>query len=145
MKPCFSPEGKDLTHLYSQVFIMIETIKAKLQQIKNPATGKTFQQENRWEHIGLEGQKLVAQYNRDGISPVEKRQIEKDIQEALNGLVGVDDILVKTTSSQSQDVFKALDKEAPTTRPVSEQPAQIKTGHGPVGNKKPVPGVGKII
>jgi ATP-binding protein involved in chromosome partitioning len=124
---------------------MIESIQAKLQQIKNPATGKTFQQENRWKHIGLEGQKLVAEYNRDGISPMEKRQIEKDIQEALQGLVGVDDILVKTTSSQSQDVFKALDKEAPAAKPPQEQPAQIKTGHGPVGNKKPVPGVGKII
>jgi ATP-binding protein involved in chromosome partitioning len=96
----------------------------------------------------MEGDKLVVEYNRDGISPAEKRVVEVEIQKSLNDLVGVEKILVKTVSSQSQDVFKALDEkngkpstatESPTT------PAQLKTGHGTVGNKKPVPGVGKII
>lgn len=51
---------------------------------------------------------------------------------------------MKTTSSQSQDVFKALDS-APTKKVEETTPAQIKAGHGTVGNKRPVPGVGKII
>jgi ATP-binding protein involved in chromosome partitioning len=122
---------------------MLDQIKERLNQIKNPATGGTFASEKRWQHIAMEGDKLVAQYNRDGISPAEKRVIETEIQKALDGLVGVENIMVKTTSSQSQDVFKALDK-APAEAPQT-QPAQIKAGHGTVGNKKPVPGVKKII
>ena len=123
---------------------MLQDIKNRLDQIINPATGKTFADEKRWQHIQLEGQKLVAQYNRDGISPSEKRIIETEIQKKLDGLVGIEDILVKTTSSQSQDVFKALDKE-PAKKVEETQPAQLKTGHGTVGNKKAVPGVGKVI
>jgi ATP-binding protein involved in chromosome partitioning len=126
---------------------MIDEIKKRLDLIKNPASGKTFGEEKRWQDMRMDAQKLVAQYNRDGISPAEKRLIETEIQKALEGLVGVENIMVKTTSSQSQDVFKALDKE-PSAAPKSEpetQPAQLKTGHGTVGNKKPVPGVGKVI
>lgn len=126
---------------------IMEQIKLKLHQIKNPATGQTFEAEGRWELITMEGQQLIAQYNRDGISPSEKRVIEIDIQQALVGLVAVDDIMVKTTSSQSKDVFKALDsqvKEKPAEA-LASQPAQIKTGHGTVGNKRSVPGVGKLI
>jgi ATP-binding protein involved in chromosome partitioning len=124
---------------------MNEEIKNRLNNIKNPATGNTFGAENRWQHINMEGDKLVAQYNRDGISPAEKRAIESEIQQALAGLVGIENIMVKTTSSQSQDVFKALDKTATPAPQSATQPAQLKTGHGTVGNKKPVPGVEKII
>lgn len=128
---------------------MIDQIKERLNQIKNPATGETFAAENRWQHIAMEGGKLVAQYNRDGISPAEKRIIEVEIQRVLSGMLQVENILVKTTSSKSQDVFKALDEKqktssSPQAAPPS-QPAQIKAGHGTVGTKKPVPGVGKII
>ncbi len=89
---------------------MLDQIKARLGAIKNPATGATFVSENRWQHVAMEGDKLIAQYNRDGISPTEKRSIEIEIQKVLSDLLGVDNILVKTTSSQSQDVFKALTK-----------------------------------
>lgn len=125
---------------------MLEEIKKRLSSVKNPATQNTFESEKRWEHVALEGDKLIAQYNRDGISPTEKRQVEKDIQAAVGDLVDIANILVKTTSSQSQDVFKALDK-APAAKPEAEptQPAQIKAGHGTIDKKKPVPGVGKII
>jgi ATP-binding protein involved in chromosome partitioning len=126
---------------------MLEQIKERLSEIKNPATGATFGNESRWQHIAMEGDKLVAQYNRDGISPAEKRLVESEIQKALADLVVIENIMVKTTSSKSQDVFKALDDKAAPSAPVPEasQPAQLKTGHGSIGNKKPVPGVGKII
>lgn len=126
---------------------MLDQIKERLNQIKNPATGGTFATEKRWQHIALEDGKLIAEYNRDGISPAEKRTIEADIQKALSDLVEVNNILVKTTSTRSQDVFKALDKNAgDKPAPAAEtQPAQLKAGHGTVGNKKAVPGVGKII
>lgn len=126
---------------------MLDQIKQRLNEIKNPATGGTFAAEKRWLHVALEEGKLIAEYNRDGISPAEKRTIETDIQKALSDLVEVNNILVKTTSTRSQDVFKALDKNAgDKPAPAAEtQPAQLKAGHGTVGNKKAVPGVGKII
>jgi ATP-binding protein involved in chromosome partitioning len=141
-------EIRVLTNQITQVgHYMIEQIKDRLNQIKNPATGATFHSEKRWQHVAMEGDKLIAQYNRDGISPAEKRSIEGEIQKALTDLIGVDNILVKTTSSQSQDVFKALDQKSDATpAPAPEtQPAQIKAGHGTIDKKKPVPGVGKII
>jgi ATP-binding protein involved in chromosome partitioning len=126
---------------------MIDQIKERLNQIKNPTTGATFATEKRWQHVAMEGDKLIAQYNRDGISPTEKRLIETEIQKALEDLVVIDNILVKTTSSQSQDVFKALDQKPTSSEAAAPktEPAQIKAGHGTIGNKKPVPGVGKII
>lgn len=124
---------------------MLEQIRERLNQVKNPSSGATFASENRWQHVALEGEKLVAQYNRDGISPAEKREIEIEIQKALADLVTVENILVKTTSSQSQDVFKALDQKSEATPKTESAPAQIKAGHATVGTKKPVPGVGKII
>lgn len=126
---------------------MIIEIKKRLNLINNPVTGKTFESENRWQHVALEGDNLIAEYNRDGISPAEKRVIETEISKAIGDLIAVDKIMVKTTSSQSQDVFKALDK--PTTQPqpapAATSVAQIKTGHGTIDKKKPVPGVDKII
>lgn len=127
---------------------MLDEIKKRLNEIKNPATGMSFASENRWQHVSLEGDKVTGQYNRDGISPTEKRAIETEIQKTLSDLVGLDNIIIKTTSSQSQDVFKALDKNGTAPKAASvenTQPAQIKAGHGTIDKKKPVPGVGKII
>lgn len=124
---------------------MNDEIKSRLNKILNPATGKTFQEEQRWKQMTMEGEKLTAEYNRDGISPVQKRQIEGEIQKALEGLVGLDNIMIKTTSTQSQDVFKALDKDATPAPVENTTPAQIKAGHGTIDKKKPVPGVDKII
>jgi ATP-binding protein involved in chromosome partitioning len=125
---------------------MLEEIKKRLDLIKNPATGKCFGEEQRWQHVSMEGPKLVAQYNRDGISPAEKRVIESEIKKSMEEIVGIEDVLVKTTSSQSQDVFKALDeKPTPAQSKPATEPAQLKTGHGTIGNKKSVPNVGKVI
>lgn len=126
---------------------MLDKIKDHLNLIKNPATGATFAEEKRWQRVIMEGDKLVAEYNRDGISPSEKRIIETAIQQSLSELVGIENMMIKTTSSQSQDVFKALDQQSstPAAAPEQTRPAEIKAGHGTVGNKKPVPGVGKII
>ncbi len=125
---------------------MLEEIIKRLNLLINPVTGKTFEQENRWKHIAMEGDKLVAEYMRDGISPSEKREIEQKIAESLNDLIIADKIMIKTVSTQSQDVFKALDnnKSSPSPSPATE-PAQIKAGHGTIDKKKSVPGVGKII
>jgi len=124
---------------------MIDEIKKRLDQIINPATGKKFVDENRWQQVLLEGGRLTVQYGRDGISPVEKRKIEEQIREILKDISEIEDVFVKTTSTHSQDVFRALD-QGPSEAPAAPtQPAQLKTGHGTIGNKRPVPGVGKVI
>jgi ATP-binding protein involved in chromosome partitioning len=125
---------------------MMDKIKERLDTVKNPVSGKTLSSEGRWQALSMDGDNLIAQYNRDGISPADKRVIEEEIQQALSGLIGVNQIMVKTTSSQSQDVFKSLNaRTEKASSSEKEQPAQIKAGHGVVANKKPVPGVGRVI
>jgi ATP-binding protein involved in chromosome partitioning len=129
---------------------MINEIKSRVNKILNPVTGQSLEHEQRWKHVGMDGDNLVLEYNRDGISPTEKRIIEEEILKALSELVRPENIMVKTVSTQSQDVFKALDKQTPppsvaTSNQPSSTMAQIKAGHGTIDKKKPVPGVGKII
>lgn len=113
-----------------------------LSNIKNPVTQKTLLEEGRWEVQEIQGDEVVLQYKRDGISPAEKRVIESDILKTLGADFDPKKIIVKTTSTSSQDVFSS----APEAKPKeADKPAQIKTGHGTVGNKRSVPGVGKLI
>lgn len=124
----------------------MNTLQEKLNNIKNPSTQKTLVEEGRWQQMEQNGDKVVLQYKRDGISPEEKRVIEKDIRAALSGLAKDENILVKTTSGQSADVYRSLENKGAPASPAPEaKPAQLKTGHGTVGNKRSVPGVGKVI
>lgn len=117
-------------------------LASRLSSIKNPVTQKTLQEEGRWEIQEQRGDEIHLQYKRDGISPAEKRIIESDILKTLGPDFDPKKIIVKTTSQASQDVVSAQ----PETKPKEEAaPAQIKTGHGTVGNKRSVPGVGKLI
>jgi len=118
---------------------MREQIVSLISSVKNPVTGKTFSEENRWKDITIENQKVTITYARDGISPQDKRLVEKTIAEFLSSVVAEDKLLLKSVSSDSADVFKAV---GTPTVPKTE-PAQIKTGHAAPMTKKPVPGVGK--
>lgn len=120
---------------------MREQIVSLISSVKNPVTGKTFSEENRWKDITIENQKVTITYARDGISPQDKRLVEKTIAEFLSSVVTEDKLLLKSVSSDSADVFKAV---GTPTVPKAE-PAQIKTGHAAPMSKKPVPGVGKVI
>lgn len=124
---------------------MLENIRQVLDSIKNPSTGKTLKEESRWIHVSFENGKVTAEYNRDGITPSEKRVIENEIQKTLSSMSGIEDVMVKTVSSNSQDVFKALEQNPSPSSQQETKPAQIKAGHGTIDKKKPVPGVGKII
>ncbi len=121
---------------------MEDKVRQVLAQIINPATGATLSTEGRFQSIVVDGSKVSIVYNRDGISPQEKRSIENSIHQLLNGWFKPEEITVETVSKDSRDVIGA------TPLPVQEKPkdvAQIKTGHGTMGNKKPVPGIGKLI
>lgn len=124
----------------------MDNIKKLLEQIKNPQTHKSLTEENRWQTVELVDGKLTLQYQRDGISPQDKRVIENHIHELLGERAEVKEILVKTTSTQSQDVFKSMDKSAAQDKVAATAPkANLKTGHAPAAKKRPVPGVDKVI
>lgn len=127
---------------------MLEKIQERLDLVLNPATGSSLSKENRWQQIRFEGEKLSIVYNRDGISPEQKRIIESEIRSQLDGMINPDLILVTTNSSSSQEVYSSLNtnnRKKEEQREESQNQAQLKGGHGTIGNKKPVTGVGKII
>lgn len=125
---------------------MSSNIRSLLSAITNPATGATLESEKRIELVEVQGEKLIVQYQRDGISPQEKRQIETAIYEAVKAHFPMSNITVKTSSTGSQDVFKAVEGKPQVAEAApKEQSAQLKTGHGTVGNKRSVEGVNKII
>ena len=117
-----------------------EDIKSKLAHIKNPVTQATFHQENRWKDITAAAGKISITYDREGISPQDKRVVEALVVEILKEFAAPENITLKTVSSTSADVFKAVGGQAPAA-----QPAQIKTGHAQPMVKKSVPGVGKVV
>lgn len=123
---------------------MQTAIQNKLSYIKNPVTGKTFTEEGRWKDIRVnEDGSVVITYARDGISPQEKKLIEKMVGETLSSLVPEEKLSLMSVSDTSADVYRAAGDKAATAAPAAA--AQIKTGHAGPAAKKPVPGVGKII
>ena len=124
---------------------MSSNIRSLLSAIKNPVSGATLESENRIETVEVQGDKLIVQYQRDGISPADKRQIETAIYEAVSAQFPMSNVIVKTSSTASQDVYKAVEGKKEAAPAQNEQPAQLKTGHGTVGNKRSIEGVSKII
>ncbi len=124
---------------------MSANIRSLLSVITNPVTGNSLESENRLELVDVQGDKVVIQYQRDGISPQDKRVIETAIYEALKTSYPMSNITVKTSSTSSQDVYKAVEGNTITKAEEPQQPAQLKTGHGSIGNKKSIEGVSKII
>jgi ATP-binding protein involved in chromosome partitioning len=122
--------------------INMENINQLAGEVVNPATGKTLATENRITNIEVKGDQLHIKYNREGISPDHKKQIEDNLIKKLSSLFGEDNIYILTESKQSAEVYQSIG-----ARPVTEtkNPAQIKVGHGQVGEKKPIPGVKYIV
>lgn len=103
--------------------------------VLNPATGKTFKEENRIKSAQMVGENFVIEYQRDGISATQKREIEDHILNMLSEHIAPEKIIVKTISQMTAPKAAA---EAPA--------AQLRTGHGPAGaQKKRVPNVGKVL
>ncbi|EQC51524.1 Mrp/NBP35 family ATP-binding protein [Bacteriovorax sp. DB6_IX] len=118
----------------------MEEIKSILHSIKNPNTNETLSSEGRIKQLTYENGQLTVVYNRDGISPEQKRKIEDVIINELRSHVEEDNILVKTVSTDSKDVTGA--KSAPQQK----APANLKAGHGaPLPQKKRVDDVKKVI
>jgi ATP-binding protein involved in chromosome partitioning len=134
---------------YSQAILSVkpgvcmrDDVLSLLRAVKNPHSGKSFTEENRWKDVKTSPEgKVTVVYARDGLSPQDKRLLEKTMAEFLAPLVAESNLSLMSVSDSSNDVFKAVD-HAPTPAAV---PAQIKTGHATPQAKKAVPGVGKVI
>ena len=114
---------------------MENTIKL-LGNIKNPNTGKTFSEEERWNNVETNSKgELVITYKSDNISFEQKKTLEDSILSALSDSYDATKVLVKTVSIENESELK---------KP-SSTPANLKVGHGVNGNKKRIPNVKKVI
>ncbi len=121
---------------------MSDKIKNLIRTIANPATGMTLGAEERITEVKIDGENILIKYDREGISPAQKRIIEDSIYGLLKADFEEDNITIMTVSKDSKDVFSGT---AAPAAPKKEQ-AAIKTGHGPVGaNKKRIPNVKNVL
>jgi ATP-binding protein involved in chromosome partitioning len=124
-----------------------------LENVINPTSGKTLKQENRVIEVNVIDGFLNFRYQRDGITPLDKRDIEKQILNVLEGKWDLEKVKIYTVSERSQDVFNSIkakqdgtpSEQPAAVSPVKNEEAQIKVGHGTVGNKRSVPGVKHLV
>lgn len=122
---------------------MSEEFIARLANVKNPVTKETLVSEGRILGCSVQDDILKIKYNREGISPEQKRLLEDEIYEALKGLWDENKIQIMTISDSSKDILG--DKAAPTqSKPQGEQ-AGLKVGHGTIGTPKKINDIKKII
>jgi ATP-binding protein involved in chromosome partitioning len=120
----------------------MEKIKEILSGIKIDDKGTTLGSSNRIIDIEKKGDDVHIKYNREGISPEDKKHLEDFMTEALAEVVKEDNLYILSESKTSAEVYSSIG-----SKPVEEakNPAQIKVGHGQAMEKKPIQGVKNII
>ncbi len=121
----------------------IDQIRQILACIGNPASGETLSSEERWRDLTEKNGQLIITYDRQGISFEQKRKIEDDILAALEKPEA-------GSWSESQVVIKTIGlarspAPPPSSSSLPEKQAQLKVGHGSIGNKRRVEGANKVI
>jgi ATP-binding protein involved in chromosome partitioning len=120
---------------------MSEMIRNKVEAVINPETGKTLGEEKRILVIEEKESKTYITFNRDGMAPDVKRKIEDNIFEVVSNDIKEDDLFILTKSNASNDVYRSIGKEIKQ----QSKPAQLKVGHGTVGEKKRLEGIKNVI
>lgn len=114
-----------------------------IDKVQNPVTGKTLTEEDRIISLELKGEDVHLSYNREGIGPNEKKALEKELLAAFSAEYPEDKIFIFSTSVASKDVYGALGvEEAPQKE---AKPAELRVGHGTIGERRSIPGVKHII
>lgn len=121
---------------------MSNIIEELVSQVKNPVSGATLAEENRVISVEYKGEDLHIKYKRDGINPSDKKILEQGILKSVAGEVSEDQVFILAQSSDSADVMKSVGAEP---EPDQSKPAQLKVGHGTVGEKRKIPGVKNIL
>jgi len=121
-----------------------EEILNLIGKVQNPVTNKEIREEGRVLEIIASEEGVKIKYNREGISPKEKRSLEDDIIESLKTKYSPEQITLLSVSKDSADVFQAHGVKAEEAS--SAKPAGISVGHGSISEKpKKIGSVKKII
>lgn len=121
----------------------MENLTELINHIKNPNTGETLVSENRIKNVEEKGDDIHITYNREGIEPAQKREVEKEILAALAKKFNEDNIFIFSSSEASKDIYNSLGVESEESS--NAKPAELKVGHGSIGEKRKIPGVKNII
>lgn len=120
----------------------MEKIIDVISQVKNPVSGQTIGSEDRIISVEYKGDDLHIKYKRDGIDPGQKRELEASILGAVSSQISEDNVFIMSQSEDSRDV---LGTKTVTENNAGGKPAQLKVGHGTVGDKRKIPGVKNIL
>ena len=120
----------------------MDKIREVLESIKIDSSGATLGSTKRIVDIAKKGDDVHIKYNRDGISPADKKHLEDFMIESLSAIVKEDNLYILSESKTSAEVYTSIGAE-----PIKESknPAEIKVGHGQVMDKKPIQGIKHII
>jgi ATP-binding protein involved in chromosome partitioning len=100
--------------------------------VLNPATSKTLAEEKKIASVNVKDNEIYIKYKRDGLTPEHKKIVEESMIKALGQDFSTEKIVITSVV------------ESAANAPQSKE-AELKVGHGTVGNKKPIPNVKKVI
>lgn len=121
---------------------MINEIKNIVESSLNQTTGKTLGEEGRIVSVEAKAESgYLITYNRDGISPQEKRTVEASMLDLLKDAVNTDELSFKTVS---KEMFTDIKADTPDKEKVKKA-AQLNAGHGAMVEKRRIPGAKKVI
>ncbi len=119
-------------------------VEEKLKTIINPKTNKSLVEEGRILEVKTDFGELVIRYKRDGIAPLEKREIEKQFVDTFASDFPIENIKIHTISERSSEVYESLKKNNSESKPETQQ-AGLKVGHAPAAQKRKVEGIKNIL
>lgn len=107
-----------------------------LAELNNPITGKKLKDENRIKSVEVNDGIISVKYDRLELSLEQKKKFEEFIYQSLKSDFSEDNIRLMSFSTSS---VVSNEKPAPASQ------ANLKVGHGTVGQKKRVANVKKVL
>lgn len=117
-------------------------VEELITHVKNPVTGEEIGAEDRLISVEFKGEDLYIKYKRDGIGPNEKKLLEAEMVKVISSEVSEENIFILSQSANSKEVLESVGAK-PIENP--SKPAQLKVGHGTVGEKRKISGVKNIL
>ena len=127
---------------------MISEIKDLIKGTVNPISGKPESEECRVKDVFEADGDLVVKYDREGLSPSQKRVFEDNILNVIKDKVQIDKVSFSSVSKDSGDVYKSLKKSTEAPEKEASKPSEnatLNVGHGKPAPKKVIPNVKKVI
>ncbi len=120
---------------------MKEKVKSLIGEVINPITGINFEKEGRLIDLEIspDNKGCKIKYSRDGIDSENKLKIENAIYDTLSKLFDEENIGLLSFSKNSKEVYNS------DASPKGKTDAELKIGHGTIGQKKKIPQVKKVL